>query len=383
MSTSPSAWPATLPADIAALLERFHGDVAPTARLRERLRAHAPDLSALHQIVAPIAPPPSDCVARLPRPGSQDWSALHAEGTRRVRAGEVAVVVLAGGMATRFGSVIKALAEVFPAKGVRFVDAKTADLRRWGGAIPAALMTSFATHAAIAEALEADGLSSTYTLAPQFVSLRLCPDGSLFLDDTGRPSPYATGHGDLPDALRAAGLLAAWRAQGVRTVLVSNVDNLGATVDPVLYAQHRQSEARITVELVSKQPGDRGGLPVSLGGRLVLAEAFRLPPAFPEGDFPYFNTNTLWIDLDTLEASARPDIPWTWCAAQKIVDGRPAIQFERLVGEITWWHPTRYVHVDREGPGSRFVPVKEVEDLTRNAEALQAVWSRISAEPPR
>jgi len=375
---SPTAPRTTLPTDTAALLARFHGDVCPTARLRAALLAHAADPAALHRIVDPIAPPPADCVAALPTEGNAAWTSLHDQGSRAIAAGEVAVVVLAGGMATRFGSVIKALAEVFPAEGVRFVDAKSADLTPWGGAIPAALMTSFATDAAIAEALLRDGLSDTFVCAPQFVALRLRPDGEPFLDAQGNPSPYATGHGDLPDALRAAGLLAAWRARGVRTVLVSNVDNLGATVDPVLYAHHRRSDARITVELVSKRPGDHGGLPVSLGGRLVLAEAFRLPKGFPEEAFPFFNTNTLWIDLDTLDASTGPDVPWTWCVAQKTVDGRPAVQFERLVGELTWWHRTAYVHVSREGRGSRFVPVKEVEDLTRNAEALRAVWSRIA-----
>ena len=39
------------------------------------------------------------------------------------------------------------------------------------------------------------------------MSLRLAADGSLFRDDRGDPSPYATGHGDLPDALAESGAL--------------------------------------------------------------------------------------------------------------------------------------------------------------------------------
>jgi hypothetical protein len=34
----------------------------------------------------------------------------------------------------------------------------------------------------------------------------------------------------------------------------------------------------------------------------------------------------LWV-AETLDA------PWTWCVAKKKVDGRVAVQFERLVGE--------------------------------------------------
>ena len=44
------------------------------------------------------------------------------------------------------------------------------------------------------------------TTFEQNVSLRLTPEGALFLDEHGQPSVYSTGHGDLPDALRRSGL---------------------------------------------------------------------------------------------------------------------------------------------------------------------------------
>lgn len=292
------------------------------------------------------------------------------------------MVILAGGMATRFGSTVKALATLPYPGGPRFLDVKLDDVRRWGGAVPAVLMTSFATHDAIARAL---GPRSTVRLAPQFVSLRLTSSGELLLTRDGMPSPYSTGHGDLPEALQLAGVLGALRRAGVRTVLVSNVDNLGATIDPALYAIHRRSGAKISVELVSKATGDRGGLPVLRDGKLVLAETFRLPGAFPDEAFPLFNTNTLWVDLEALEG----DHPFTWCVVKKQVDGREAIQFERLVGELTWWNQTSYLHVEREGARSRFLPIKEREDLTRLRDQLCAMIDaqrrpvgRRSANPP-
>lgn len=360
-----------LPEDLSRTLTRFHGGRVPTEESRQRLRAAGAAPEALHRIEGAVHPPPADCAARPPEPGSPEARALAAEGAAAIRAGELAVVVLAGGMATRFGSVVKALSPLGTPGGERFLDVKLADVARWSGRVPAALMTSFATHDLIAESLDESpppaGLS--VSLAPQFVSLRFTPDGELFLTDEGEPSAHSTGHGDLPDALATAGLLAAWRAAGVRTVLVSNVDNLGATIDPVLFAMHRRRRAEISVELVEKRAGDRGGLPVLRDGRLVLAETFRLPEGFPDREFPLFNTNTLWVDLDALEG----EHPWTWCVARKKVEGRDAIQFERLIGELTWWHETQYLHVTRDGARSRFLPIKEFDDLAKHHDDLVAM----------
>jgi UTP--glucose-1-phosphate uridylyltransferase len=356
-----------LPLPLQQLLTRFHGEKIPLDVLRRRLREADGALDKLHGIRGRVDPPPAGCAERPPPADSAAARALADEGAAALRDGELAVVVLAGGMATRYGSVVKALAPLGTAGGERFLDLKLADVARWGGRVPAALMTSFATHDLIEAALRDAPLD--VALAPQFVSLRLTPSGDVFRGEDGAASPHSTGHGDLPEALAAAGLLDAWRAAGVRTVLVSNVDNVGAVVDPTLFAMHRRSAAEVTVELVEKRAGDRGGLPVLRDGRLVLAETFRLPSGFPDQDFPLFNTNTLWVDIDALTGPR----PWTWCAARKTVEGRETIQFERLVGELTWWHETRYVHVSREGSRSRFLPIKELEDLERHRDALDAI----------
>jgi UTP--glucose-1-phosphate uridylyltransferase len=276
-------------------------------------------------------------------------------------------------MATRFGSQVKALAPVLAGRSLSFLDLKLADLMRH--AVDVTLMTSFATHDALAEVVQ----DTAVQLAPQLISLRLASDGSLFLDDAGAPSPHAPGHGDLADALRLSGALERYRRAGVRTLFVCNVDNVGATLDPAMAGLHQALGGAITAELVSKLPGDAGGLPVRRAdGSLAIAEAFRVPDGVPHGSFPLFNTNTLWIDVDALAAPAE----YTWCVARKRVDEREAIQFERLVGELTWWHPSRYAHVPREGAESRFVPVKDADDLAAAQGQIDAICrERLGLEP--
>jgi UTP--glucose-1-phosphate uridylyltransferase len=73
--------------------------------------------------------------------------------------------------------------------------------------------------------------------------------------------------------------------------------------------------------------------------------------------------------VDALEQPAE----YTWSVARKSVNGREAIQLERLVGELTWWHASRYVHVPRDGAESRFVPVKDGDDLDAAQEQIAAI----------
>jgi UTP--glucose-1-phosphate uridylyltransferase len=355
-----------IPADLRALLDRFHFDRIPFEELRARL-ASAKDPNALHAIVDAITPAPDSAIVPAHPRDSDEHNALETQGRRWIERGELAVVILAGGMATRFGGVVKALARLGEDTSVRFLDVKLADIERHPG-IDVTFMTSFATHDSLAKALVREGVQ--HHLAPQFASLRLNRDGSLFLDDQGRPSPYATGHGDLPEALRCSGAIERWQKKGVQTVLVMNVDNLGATVDPALFALHRTLGGAVTAELVPKRPGDKGGVAALHQGQVKLCEAFRLPKDFPHDAIPTFNTNTLWIDVDAL---AHDERRWTWCVAKKTVDGREAIQFERLVGEMTWWHSSRYIVVPRDGRESRFLPVKDVVDLAQSREEFEAV----------
>jgi UTP--glucose-1-phosphate uridylyltransferase len=57
----------------------------------------------------------------------------------------------------------------------------------------------------------------------------------------------------------------------------------------------------------------------------------------------------------------------------KKVDGAPVIQFERLVNEVTSFMPSRYLLVPRSGADSRFLPVKDKEELAQRRGEIELV----------
>jgi UTP--glucose-1-phosphate uridylyltransferase len=316
-----------------------------------------------------VLPPAPGDVARPPLPGSAEGERLREAGLAALADGQVALAVLAGGMATRMGGVVKALVEVVP--GRTFLDMRLAERAAWaersGGRVRLWVMTSNATDEPVRQALQGRMDGDDVAVFQQAASLRLTPQGRLFVDEDGNPSAHATGHGDLPDALRRSGLLDRFLAEGGRYVWVANLDNLGAGIDPLFLGWHMEQPVSLTVEVAGKLD-DVGGIPVRWNGRPVVLEDFRLPRGFDRDSVDVFNTNTLLVDAQAL---ASLDMDWTYFTVVKQVEDRPAIQFERLVGELTSGLDTRFVKVPRSGPASRFLPVKDAHELeARRAEIV-------------
>ena len=207
----------------------------------------------------------------------------------------------------------------------------------------------------------------------QFISLRLEPDGTLFRDADGNVSPYSPGHGDLFEALERSGTLDRFRALGVEQLAVSNVDNLGARLDPVVIGAHLVADKPLTIEVTTKD-GDAGGAPARVDGRLRLVEGPCFPSAFDQDSIPVFNTNTAVVSIE----AARLGRDLTWLYVEKLVGGRPAVQLERLYHELSDKVPTTYLVVPRRGPSGRFMPVKVPADIER----VEPDLAEMLAAPP-
>jgi UTP--glucose-1-phosphate uridylyltransferase len=319
------------------------------------------------------APAPGE-IGAPPAEGTAELERLRALGEDALRKGQLAFCTMAGGMATRMGGIVKALAEVIDHHTflqMRLAENRTASARA-GRAVPLWLMTSDATHDAIVAALAKEGAPSHVAAFEQNLSLRLNPDGSLFRGDDGRPSEHATGHGDLVDALRRSKLLDRFVESGGRYVWITNVDNLGASIDLVLLGRFIETtEKGFDVQCeVCRKEGDKGGIPVHAEGKLQVLEEFRLPPSFDPTTVSVFNTNTFLVRAEPL---LRQELTWTYFEVEKKVDGRPAIQFERLIQEITAQMPTTYVEIPRDGAASRFLPVKDFDELAKRRANIDVV----------
>jgi UTP--glucose-1-phosphate uridylyltransferase len=328
----------------------------------ERLRASLVDgsLTARGNAVAgAVEPPlPSD-LTPLPVPGEPGYDEAVAAGVEALRSGSVALVVLAGGMATRFGGGVKAVAVAVD--GLSFLQVKLGETARLadalGAEVPVAVMTSFATDEAVRRHVADAGLGEPLWFG-QTAAPRLRPDGSLFRDEKGRASLYGPGHGDLLGCIRSSGVLDELARRGVHSVMVSNVDNLPARLDAAVVGMHVLAGTPLTVEVVAKRD-DTGGAPARVDGRPQLLEAMRFPPGFDQSRIPVFNTNTSLITVGAL----REPVELTWLLVEKRVDGEPVVQFERLYHELSAHVPTTFLVVPRDGPRGRFLPVKEPDDL--------------------
>jgi UTP--glucose-1-phosphate uridylyltransferase len=178
--------------------------------------------------------------------------------------------------------------------------------------------------------------------------------------------------------------------------MISNSDNLGATVEPRIAAHMATHEIPFLMEVVEGTEADRKGGHIArrrADGQLVLRETAQTPPEDAESftdhrRWRYYNTNNLWVDLDALAAMLDAGdgvLELPLIVNRKTVDprdpGSPAvIQLESAMGAAIGSFPgARVVCV----PRSRFIPVKTTDDLLLLRSDLYALTEDCAVTPQR
>lgn len=177
------------------------------------------------------------------------------------------------------------------------------------------LMNSFSTSAdtlAYLEKYAADGFADAHQV--ELMQNRV----PKILADTLEPASYPQqpelewcppGHGDLYPALLGSGWLDRLLEDGVKYAFISNSDNLGAQLDMNFLRWFAESGAPFVMEVTRRTEADKKGGHLAVrksDGHLILREVAQCPDAdIPEfqniSKHRYFNTNTLWIRLDSLK----------------------------------------------------------------------------------
>jgi UTP--glucose-1-phosphate uridylyltransferase len=364
------------PDGLQAALEKMRADGAQPvavdtfAHSYERLRSGEAGLLREDEL-EPVDDVPA--LDALPEPSGEE---------ARAALDQAVVLKLNGGLGTGMGMTkAKSLLEV--KDGLTFLDVvarQVLKLRRTSGArIPLVLMNSFATRDDSLAALSGyDDLAGDVPL--DFVQNRV---PKLRADDLQPVSWPANpdqewappGHGDLYPAMVASGMLDALLAHGLRYAFVSNSDNLGATLDPRILTWMAREELPFVMEVAVRTEQDRKGghLARRRGGGLVLREVAQTADedldAFQDiARHRFFNTNTLWVDLEALRATLDAQggvLPLPMIVNRKTVDptdksSTKVIQLESAMGAaIDVFDGAAALRV----PKSRFAPVKTTDDL--------------------
>jgi len=314
----------------------------------------------------------------LPKEGRPEYREMLEAGENAVRNSEVGVVILNGGMATRFGGCVKGTLEVFGGKS--FLELKILNVKKiakkYNSKIPVFVMNSFQTEEAT-ERFFAEHKNFGYDnvhFFNQLISIRLDEKGDVFYDDKGRPSFYGPGHGDFHYAFINSGLLDKFINDGGKYLFLANLDNLGATLDPLVIGFHILKGEEMTIEVADNIPGHKGGYPAVLNGKLQIIEHYRFPREIDQDDFVYSNANSFVFNAESLKKECELD----WFVAVKDIGGKKIIQFERLIGQMSAHLMCACLIVPSAGLHARFIPAKTEEALEQNREYIkEAMMQRI------
>ncbi|XP_029845714.2 UTP--glucose-1-phosphate uridylyltransferase isoform X2 [Ixodes scapularis] len=302
------------------------------------------------------------------------------DDTIRNMLNKLVVVKLNGGLGTSMGC--KGPKSVIPVRNdLTFLDMTVQQMehlnRTYNSAMPLVLMNSFNTDEDTSKVLRKykgfrvkiyTFLQSRY---PRINRETLMPVASTLIN----PDPeafYPPGHGDFYTSFCQSGLLEHFLSEGREFCFISNIDNLGATVDlnilNLLLSTNTPAAPDFVMEVTDKTRADvKGGTLIQYENRLRLLEIAQVPKENIDEfksikKFKIFNTNNLWMKLSTMSELVQSNgIDMEVIVNHKTLDtGVNVVQLETAAGAaMKDFSKAIGINV----PRSRFLPVKKTSDL--------------------
>jgi UTP--glucose-1-phosphate uridylyltransferase len=181
---------------------------------------------------------------------------------------------------------------------------------------------------------------------------------------------YPPGHGNFYESFYNSGLLDKFIKDGKEYLFLSNIDNLGATVDPTIlnYIATDPKQPELVMEVTDKTKADvKGGTLIRYENRLMLLEIAQVPKDYTDefksiSKFRIFNTNSVWAKLEAVKRVVeKNELEMEVIVNPKHLDrGVDVIQLETAAGAaIKNFRGACGINV----PRSRFLPVKKTQDL--------------------
>lgn len=278
-------------------------------------------------------------------------------GREALERGEVAVVTLAAGVGSRWtggAGVVKGMHPFckFAGKHRSFIEVHLAKSRKtsqtFGATVPHVFTTGYMTHGPMEQHLTehnhygyegpvhlSRGMSVGLRTVPTARNLRFfwqemahqvldeqqqkvresaqaailgwaksTGEASDYTDNLPQQCMHPVGHWyEVPNMLRNGVLHQMLVAQpSLKTLMLHNIDTLGANLDPTVLSKHIDSGACLSFEVISRRIDDRGGGLAIVGGRKRLLEGMAMPRERDEFALSFYSSMTTWIDIDKLLA---------------------------------------------------------------------------------
>ncbi len=332
-------------------------------------------------------------------------SEARACGHQALAAGQVGVILVAGGQGTRLGfDHPKGMFSIGPISGRSLfqihIEKILATAQRHRVQIPLYLMTSPATHEETIDFLEAHdrfGMSADglHVFCQGTMPAVDAATGQLLLEAPGRLAVSPNGHGGLLAAFSESGAMADAQRRGIRQLFYFQVDNPLVDIAGAEYlGYHILSDSQMTSQVIAKrEPLEKVGNVVDVDGRLMVIEYSDLPDDVAKKTKPD-GSLAIWagsiavhvFDLDFLcrardQADSLPyhfaykKVPYIDAAGSRVDPAKAnAIKFERFIFDLI--PLARNAIVVEVDPASAFAPLKNASGAA--ADTPESVKKQIS-----